>query len=70
MKQPLIWTGGPLEFTGSRGKLTVAKIVRDVVTRTGYEYSLYDQRDTSEGLGSLQATGISLEEAKRRAEEL
>ncbi len=26
MKQPLTWTGGPLEYSGLRGKLEVARV--------------------------------------------
>ncbi len=62
--QPLIWTGGDLELTGFRGPLEVAKIIREMDT-----FNLYDQRwREHEGLGSLEATGIALDEAKRRAE--
>ncbi len=66
MKQPLVWTGGPREFTGVRGNRLIAKIVRD-----GDTFSLYDQQWTEhEGLGDLKAAGVSLDEAKRRAEEM
>ncbi len=65
MKQPIIWTAGPLEYAGSRGNWLIAKIVCD-----GESFFLYDQRYCEgDGLGMLAGSGISLEEAKKRAEE-
>lgn len=62
------WTTGPLEYTLTRGKRIVAKVIH---SDDGF-YS-YDQRymDEREGLGRLMGGGLpTLEEAQARAEKL
>ncbi len=62
--EALVWTGGPQEWTGRRGKQIIAMVVYN-----DYAYALHDQRgcETPEKPCHLEALVKSLDEAKARA---
>lgn len=62
----LAWTGGPIEWSGFRGKTLIAKIYKS------YDgYYVYDQRETREGLGKVVRGPLqSFEQAIETAERL